>query len=91
MIAFVLVPVILLGVALSSLAADSFLDRNSHVQEAVPYGTSLEPPPPKKGDESAAEGRARGVPGPPTTGRPGHPAAPEAGDGSGARGGGEAR
>jgi hypothetical protein len=89
MIAFVLVSVILLGVTPSCPAADSFLDRNSHVQEAVPYGTSVEPPPPRKGDESAAEGRARGVPGPPTTGRPVRPAAPEAADD--ARGGGEAR
>ncbi|MCI0637004.1 MAG: hypothetical protein L0206_24275 [Actinobacteria bacterium] len=38
-----------------ALAADSYLDR-SKVQEAIPYGTTIEPPPAREGAEAAGEG-----------------------------------
>ena len=49
-----LVALLAWGLPLPCLAGESYLDR-SKVREAVPYGTTIEPPPSPQGTKPAAE------------------------------------
>jgi hypothetical protein len=50
-----LVALLLWGAALRCVAGDSYLDR-SKAQEAIPYGTTIDAPPPRKDAGAAGRG-----------------------------------